>query len=177
MQKLKSIKLYFFSIFRLFFLSFRNLYFQTTFYNKKLITFIPDRILYNPSTYLSASLTSVSNDFYKITNTVPDLLWKIDIKDKLMFENLHSFLWLTKIDRKNSKILIKNIIKSWIDNFFNYESNTWDMEIIAKRIISWSSNTDITLEKSSNQYRKKFLISLIKQSNFLSKNLKNVKQL
>ena len=70
MQKLKSIKLYFFSILRLFFLSFRNFYFKSNFYNKKLITFIPERIFYNPSTYLSASLTTTTNDFYKITVTL-----------------------------------------------------------------------------------------------------------
>ena len=118
MQKLKSIKLYFFSVFKLFFLTFRNIYFRTNFYNNKLITFIPDRIFYNPSTYLAASLTTISNDFYKITNTAPEILWKINVKDKLKFENLHSFLWLTKIDRKNSKTITKNIIKSWISFFF-----------------------------------------------------------
>ena len=118
MYGLKSIKLYFFSILKLFFLSFRNFYFRSGFYNKKLITFIPDRIFYSPSTYLSASLTAVSNDFYKITNTVPELLWKTSVKDKLKFENLHSFLWLTRLDRKNSKIITKKIIKSWIDIFF-----------------------------------------------------------
>ena len=79
MYRLKSIKLYFFSILNLFFLSFRNFYFRTNFYNKKLITFIPDRIFYNPSTYLSASLTTVSSDFYKITNTKPEFLWKTNI--------------------------------------------------------------------------------------------------
>ena len=68
MYRLKSIKLYFFSILKLFFLSIRNLYFKSSSYNKKLITFIPDRIIYSPSTYLSASLTTISNDFYKITN-------------------------------------------------------------------------------------------------------------
>ena len=174
MQKLKSIKLYFFSVFKLFFLTFRNIYFRTNFYNNKLITFIPDRIFYNPSTYLAASLTTISNDFYKITNTAPEILWKINVKDKLKFENLHSFLWLTKIDRKNSKTITKNIIKSWISFFFNYEPNTWDMEVTAKRIIAWSSNTDITLENSDKTYREKFFLSLIKQSNFLSKNLKNL---
>ena len=83
MQRLKSTKLYFFSILNLFFLSIRNLYFKSNFYNQKLITFIPDRIFYNPSTYLSASLITVSNDFYKITNTAPGLLWKISPKEKL----------------------------------------------------------------------------------------------
>jgi len=48
------------------------------------------------------------------------------------------------------------------------------MEITAKRIISWSSNTDITLEDSDKMYREKFFLSLVKQTNFLSKNLKNL---
>jgi len=174
MYSLKSIKLYFFSIIKLFFLNLKNLYFKSDFYNKKLITFIPDRIFYTPSTYLSSSLTSTSNDFYKITDAVPELLWKINKKDKLKFENLHSFLWLARLDRKNNKIITKNIIKSWINIFFNYHPDTWNMEITARRIIAWSSNTDITLENSDKEYRKKFFISLIKQSNFLSKNLNSL---
>ena len=120
MYGLKSIKLYFFSILNLFFLSFRNLYFKSNFYNKKLITFIPERTFYNPSTYLSTSLTTFSNDFYKITDMAPELLWEINSKDKVKFENLHSFLWLAKLDRKNSKTITKNIIKSWIKFFFEH---------------------------------------------------------
>ena len=174
MQELKSIKLYFFSILKLLFLSFRNFYFKSNFYNKKLITFIPDRIFYNPSTHLSASLTTLRNDFYKITDTAPELLWKTEIKNKQKFENLHSFLWLSKLDRKNSKIITKNIIKSWIKNFFNFDPNTWEMETTARRIIAWSSNIDLTLEDSEKIYKKKFFMSLIKQSNFLSKNLKSL---
>ena len=174
MYRLKSIKLYFFSIFNLFLLSFKNFYFKSNFYNRKLITFIPDRIFYSPSTYLSASLTTISSDFYKITNTSPELLWKTSISDKLKFDNLHSFLWLTKLDRKNSKIITKDIIKSWINFFFNYDPHTWKMEITARRIIAWCSNTDITLENSDQEYRKKFFISLVKQSNFLSKNMNNL---
>jgi len=174
MYRIKSIKLYFFCIIKLFFLSFKNFYFRSNFYNKKLITFIPDRIFYNPSTYLSASLTTISNDFYKIINIAPELLWKTNTKDKIEFENLHSFLWLARLDRKNSKIITKDIIKSWINIFFNYEPNTWEMEITAKRIIAWSSNIDITLEDSGKVYKEKFFISLIKQSNFLLKNLNSL---
>jgi len=173
MQKLKSIKLYFFSILNLFFLSFRNYYFRSAFYNKKLITFIPERIFYNPSTHLTASLITIGNEFYKITNTTPNLLWETNAQEKQKFENLHGFLWLAKLDRKNNKIITKNIIKSWIDKFYNYDVNTWKMEITAKRIIAWSSNADLTLEDSDKIYKKKFLLSLVKQSNFLIKNLNN----
>ena len=174
MYRLKSIKLYFFSLLNLFFISFKNFYFRSNYYNQKLITFIPSRIFYNPSTYLSASLTSISNDFYKIVNTSPELLWGIKEKDKIKFENLHSFLWLAKLDRKNSKIITKNIIESWINSFFNYHPKTWDMEITARRIIAWSSNTDITLEDASEEYKEKFFLSLLKQSNFLTNNLSSL---
>ena len=174
MYRLKSIKLYFFSIIKLFFLSIKNFYFRSNFYNKKLITFIPDRIFYSPSTYLSASLITINNNFYKIADTTPEILWETSTKHKLKFENLHSFLWLTRLDRKNSKTITKNLIKSWINIFFNYEPNTWEMEITAKRIIAWSSNTDITLENSEKVYKEKFFLSLIKQSNFLLKNLNNL---
>ena len=72
MHRLKSIKIYFFSIFKLYFLSFKNYYFRSGFYNKRLITFIPTRIFYNPSSYLAASLTTIGSDFYIITNTSPE---------------------------------------------------------------------------------------------------------
>ena len=174
MHRLKSIKLYFFSILKLSSLSFRNYYLSSSFYNKKLVTFIPDRIFYTPSTHLSASLSTFSSDFYKISNTSPKVLWETSIQDKQKFENLHSFLWLTKLDRKNSKTITKDIIKSWIDNFFNFNPYTWEMEITARRIIAWVSNTDITLENSDKIYKEKFYLSLIKQSNFLLKNLKKL---
>ena len=174
MYGLKSIKLYFFSILELFFLNFKKIYFKSNFYNRKLITFIPDRIFYKPSTYLSDSLTTISNDFYKITDTAPELLWKENIKDKLKFKNLHSFLWLARLDRKNNKIMTKNIIRSWINIYYNYDPSTWEMEITARRIIAWSSNTDMTLENSDKKYKENFFLSLIKQSNFLSKNLKKL---
>ena len=152
MKKLKSIRLYFFSILKIIFLEFKNFYFKSNFYNKKLVSFTPERTFYNPSTYLSSSLTTITDDFYKITNTEPKLLWEISSNEKIKFENLHSFLWLTKLDRKNNKVITKNIIKSWIENYFDYHPSVWDMEITAKRIISWSSNIDITLEDSEKNY-------------------------
>ena len=117
MYSLKGIKLYFFSILKLFFLSIKNYYLRSNFYNNKLITFIPDRFFYSPSLYLTVPLITVNNDFYKITNTSLELLWKTSRKNKKEFENLHSFLWLTKLDRKNNKTITKNIISSVMDNY------------------------------------------------------------
>ena len=87
MHRLKSIKLYFFSILNLFFLSFRNFYLSSNFYNKKLVTIIPERIFYNPSSYLTTSLITTSTDFYNIKNNSPKSLWETNINDKQKFEN------------------------------------------------------------------------------------------
>ena len=81
-------------------------------------------------------------------------------------------MWLTKVDRKNSKIITKNIIKSWMNNFFNYTPNTWEMEITAKRVIAWASNIDITLEDSDKTYKEKFFLSLDKTIKFYFKKFK-----
>ena len=86
---------------------------------------------------------------------MPELLWKTNTNNKLEFDNLHNFLWLTKLDRKYSKIFVKDIINSWINNFYNYNSDTWEMEITGKRIIAWASNTDIILQNSDKEYIQK----------------------
>ena len=172
MYRLKSIKLYFLSKLKLFFLGFRIYYFKSKFYNKNLVTFTPSRIFYNPSSFLCASLITASNDFYKITDTSSELLWKLNLKDKLKFENLHSFLWLTKLDRKHNKFFAKKIINSWIDNFFDYDPDTWNMEVTGKRIISWTSNTDIILQDSENVYKKKNFFKFNKTIKFFVKKFK-----
>ncbi len=174
MYRLKGIKLYFLSVLKLPLLVFKNYYLKSLFYNRKLVTYIPSRIFYTPSSFLCESLTAIKNDFYNINNTSTTSLWKISSKDKLKFSNLHSFLWLTKLDRKHSKIFIKDIISSWINNFSNYDPDTWKMEITGNRIIAWSSNSDIILQDSDKTYNKKLFSSLIKQSNFLIKNLSYV---
>ena len=79
MYRVKSIKLYFFYILKLSFLSIKNYYLKSNFYNKKLITFIPSRIFYSPSSYLSASLTNISSDFYNVTNISTELIWKTNL--------------------------------------------------------------------------------------------------
>ena len=104
----------------------------------------------------AGGLLSTTSDFYKASTATPEMLWKINSKDIKNFENLHSFLWLAKLDRKNSKIVTKNIIKSWINNFFAYDPNTWEITTLSNRIIAWSSNTDITLEDSDREYKEKW---------------------
>ena len=45
--------------------------------------------------------------FIKLLTHLLSFYGKQASDDKLNFENLHSFLWLTKLDRKNSKDITK----------------------------------------------------------------------
>ena len=110
MHQFKSAKLYFSSILKLFFLSFKNFYFKSKYYNKKLITFIPERIFYSPSTYLCASLITIGNDFYQATDKNLKFFWKINKKNNLEFKSLHNFLWLTRIDTSKHAREIKSTL-------------------------------------------------------------------
>ena len=174
MLNLKSIRLYLYSIIKLTYLKFKLLYYKSNYYNKSLITFIPSRFSYNPSSFLISCLTGSDNEIYHVKNILPQSIWENEIKNNLEFENLHNFLWLNKIDRKDKKNTVQLILNSWIDKYYNYDNKSWEMTILAKRIIAWSSNSDITLYNSDNEYKKKFFLSVIKQSNFLFKNVNNL---
>lgn len=174
MLNLKSIKLYFFSIIKLAYLKFKTLYHKTNFYNKKLINIEPTRIFYKPSVFLITPLVDADKEIYKIENVNLNSIWKEKNTSKLKYESLHNFLWLTKVDRKDGGAIPQSIINSWISKYYNYNSRSWNMNIMSKRIIAWSSNLDITLSKSNDIYRKNFFLSIVKQSNFLLKNIKNL---
>ena len=51
---------------------------------------------------------AINNNNIKIINLSSELLWKTSTRDKLKFDNLHSFMWLMKQDRKNLKRKIRS---------------------------------------------------------------------
>ena len=48
------------------------------------------------------------------------------------------------LDIKTSKASTQNIIENWIDNNNNFKEQTWRLNILSKRIISWISNSNLT---------------------------------
>ena len=87
MLNLKSIRLYLYSIIKLTYLKFKLLYYKTNYYNKSLITFIPSRFSYNPSSFLISCLTGSDNEIYHVKNILPQSIWGNEIKNNLQFEN------------------------------------------------------------------------------------------
>lgn len=169
MLSLKNVYLYFSSCKILFYRAIKEFFFLTKIYNKSLNSQTPIRLFFQPNPYLLSPLFNHESFVFKISKESIYNFWdkQLSFNEK---KNMHSFLWLNLIDRKNEKEIIQKIIKDWIDIFDNYKKDTWRENIIPKRIIAWLSNSDIILKNSNKNFEKKFLNSLIRQVNFLKKN-------
>ena len=83
------------------------------------------------------------------------------------YKNLNSFFWLFSLDLRSSKKDTQNVILQWIDKNHRYNSKSWEIDIVAKRIIAWTSNSRLTYEDSSADYKNKFNGVIKKQINHL----------
>ena len=173
MPDLKNVYLYFLSLRKLIFKSIRELFFSTNFYNKLLISAIPSRFFFYPNPYLLSPLLNHKSFLFKISKNDIDNFWNENLKKKEK-KNIHSFLWLNLIDRKNETEIIQKITRDWISKYGNYKKDIWNDNIVNKRIIAWISNSEIILNNVQKDFEKIFFESLIKQINFIKKSLKIV---
>ena len=168
MSNLKSIYFYFlaFQINTIKF--FKKIYFFLKYYNKSLISKIPQQFYFYPNPFLLSSLTNYEKYSFKINEIDPNIFWSRK-KNKSKERDLHSFLWLNLIDRKSDGKSLQKIIKIWMLKHLNYKKVIWDNSVLSRRIISWILNVEIILNNGS--FKRNFLLSIITQSN----HLKNIK--
>ncbi len=171
MLDLKGIYLYFLSIKKITKKSIREIFFSTNFYNKLLVTENPSRFFFYPNPYLLSPLLNRKDLLLKISKFEANYFWNNSKNDNEK-KNLHSFLWLNLIDRKNEKETIEKIVGDWVKKYGNYKKDIWNENLLSKRIMAWISNADIILTNKEDRFQKLFFSSLLKQVNFLKKNLK-----
>ncbi len=171
MLDLKSIYFYFLAIQISTIKFLKKIYFTTKFYNNSLRSIIPKQFYFNPNSFLLSSFTGHENFSFDISNREPEKFWINDTHSQDN-ENLHNFLWLNLIDRKNDGSSLRRIISLWIVNNNNYKPDVWKSSILSMRIISWIINSDIILSGKNFSFKKEFMESIIKQTNHLKKNFK-----
>ena len=71
------------------------------------------------------------------------------------------------MDLKSSKKDTQDIILQWINKNYRYDSKSWEIDIVAKRIIAWASNSRLTYEDGSIDYKNQFNGIIKKQINHL----------
>ena len=147
----------------------RSLYLNSKIYDKKISLFNEHSLEYKPSPSLLDCLIKYDKKRINIENYSLNQIWENkNLKDK-DYHNLNSFFWLFSLDLKSSKQETQNIILQWVEKNNKYNSKSWQIDIIAKRIIAWISNAKLTYEDGDSNYKKIFNNIIKKQTNHLIK--------
>ncbi len=152
--------------------SYKSIYRNSNFYEKKISKTFDNNFDYKPSPYLLSSIIRYQNKKYKIEDFAIDSIWQNSLQPK-DYEKLNNFFWFFSLDLKSSKKTAQKVIKNWISNNCNYEKRSWEFDLTAKRIISWLSNHQLTYEDSEPEYRSTFNHMIQKQTNHLLNEIKN----
>ena len=153
--------------------SFKKLYKNSNFYEKRISKTFDNNFEYKPSPHLLSSIIKYQKKKYKIEDFATEAIWKNNISSK-DFKKLNNFFWFFSLDLKSSKETTQSIILNWINKNEKFDENIWEFNITAKRIIAWLSNHQLTYEDSNEEYRLYFNHMLQKQTNHLLNEIKNL---
>jgi len=152
----------------------RSLYLRSNIYNRKITSSIVNSLEYYPSPNLLDSLLKYNKKKINIENYSLHEIWDNEDLKKKDYKNLNSFFWLFSLDLRSSKKDTQNIILQWINKNHRYNSKSWETDIVAKRIIAWTSNSRLTYEDGSADYKNKFNSIIKKQINHLINELEQL---
>ena len=144
-----------------------SLYLGSNIYNKKITPSIFNSLEYYPSPNLLDPLLRYNKKKINIENYSLNKVWDNKNLKKKDYRSLNSFFWLFSLDLRSSNKATHNIILQWIDKNHRYDSKSWEIDIIAKRVIAWISSSRLTYEDGSASYKNKFNGVIKKQINHL----------
>ena len=144
-----------------------SLYLGSNIYDKRITSSTISSLEYYPSPNFLDSLIKYDKKRINIKNYSLNKIWNSQNLKEKDYNNLNSFFWLFSLDLKSSKKDTQSIILQWIKSNHRYKAKSWEIDIIAKRIIAWISNSKLTYEDGDAAYKKKFNNIIKKQTNHL----------
>ena len=152
--------------------SFKKIYQNSNFYEKKISKTFENNFKYKPSPHLLSSIIKYQNKKYRIEDFALESIWqnRMNAKD---YEKLNNFFWFFSLDLKSSKEVTQSVIKNWLKKNAKYNKNSWEFDITSKRIIAWLSNHQLTYQDSHKEYRLMFDHMIQKQTNHLLNEIKS----
>ncbi len=153
----------------------RSFYFNSGFYDKKISKIYYQELSYKPSPYLLSSLIKYQTKKINVNEISAESLW--EDKNNKNFKRLNNFYWFFSLDLKSSKKNTQQIISSWINQNYKYNSESWEFDLTSKRIIAWLSNHSLTIDEASKDYLNIFNDMLQKQANHLINEINNSKKI
>ena len=155
--------------------SFKSIYQNSNFYEKKISNTFDNSFEYKPSPHLLSSIIKYQTKKFKIEDFAINSIWQNNLSPK-DYKKLNNFFWFFSLDLKSSKKTTQTVIKNWISNNNKYQKKSWEFDLTAKRIISWLSNHRLTYEDSETDYRSTFDHMIQKQTNHLINEIKTSKE-
>ena len=153
----------------------RSFYFNSGFYDRKISKIYYKELFYKPSPYLLSSLIKYQTKKIDVNEISAESLW--EDKNNKNFKRLNNFYWFFSLDLKSSKKNTQQIISSWINQNYKYNSESWEFDLTSKRIIAWLSNHSLTIDDASKDYLDIFNEMLQKQTNHLINEINNSKKI
>ena len=148
--------------------SFKSIYQNSNFYEKKISKTFDNSFEYKPSPHLLSSLIKYQKQKFRIEDYALDEIWdNKNINDK-DFKRLNNFYWFFSLDLKSSKKSTQLVINNWIKYNFKYNKDSWNFDLTAKRIIAWLSCHNLTYDNDNEDYRNNFNLIIQKQTNHYS---------
>ena len=155
----------------------RNIYLNSSFYEKKISKIYNDGLIYKPSPHLLSSLIKYQTQKINVNNISAENLWENENINSENFKRLNNFYWFFSLDLKSSKKNTQKIIYDWINKNYKYNSKSWEFDLTSKRIIAWLSNHSLTIDEGSKDYLNIFNSMIQKQTNHLMNEINNSKKI
>tara|TARA_Y100000768_G_scaffold221478_1_gene166943 strand:+ start:1098 stop:2723 length:1626 start_codon:yes stop_codon:yes gene_type:complete len=153
-------------------IKFKNIYQNSSFYEKKISKTFNNDFTYKPSPHLLSSVIKYQSKKFKINDFDFCAIWENKMTTK-EYKKLNNFFWFFSLDLKSSKKSTQEVILNWINNNSKFDKGSWEFDMTAKRIISWLSNHQLSYDESNEEYRLMFNYMVQKQANHLINEIKN----
>ncbi len=151
---------------------FKEFYFTTDLYDKKISKIVNKDLIYKPSPHLLSSLIQYQKKKIRVEDISLNELWNNKNIYNKDFKNLNNFYWFFSLDLKSSKHDTQTVIKNWIYKNSRYNKLSWNFDLTAKRIIAWLSCHNLTYNESSQEFKSTFNSMIQKQTNHLINEIK-----
>ena len=155
----------------------RNIYLNSSFYEKKISKIYNEGLVYKPSPHLLSSLIKYQTQKINVNNISAENLWENENINSENFKRLNNFYWFFTLDLKSSKKNTQKIIYDWINKNYKYDSKSWEFDLTSKRIIAWLSNHSLTIDEGDKDYLNIFNSMIQKQTNHLISEINNSKNI
>ncbi|MFN3232987.1 MAG: heparinase II/III family protein [Alphaproteobacteria bacterium] len=154
-------------------------YYGTAIYRRVLKGPHPVRIKYSPKDHWGGEADTANALFrgeYRFagqTVSAPNgNPFRLNPPSQAWADALHGFRWLRHFRAHGGEAAqrhVEALIRSWLEDYDNWEAIAWQPEVIASRLIAWMSNAPVAVNTEDLVYHSAVMNSMARQARHLSR--------